>query len=196
MRQLGQYAAPRHVVAHLSDPHLIGGGLHYALSGWYRTDDAGDQWTEISGNLPSDFGFPIDVHAHEPDTIYVVPIKSDSEHFPPEGKLRVYRSKTGGNEWEPLTNGLPQRASLGMTGNAARRVDKEACFRVDAVHSPAVRRRAEHADAARRGVALDQHEALRPVFGGGEARVRASVRRAVARSLSSIHYPVTIKTTA
>ena len=73
-----------------------------------RTDNAGDQWTEISGNLPTDFGFPIQVHAHEPETIYVVPITSDSEHFPPEGKLRVYRSRTGGNEWEALTNGLPQ----------------------------------------------------------------------------------------
>ena len=73
-----------------------------------RSDDAGDNWREVSGNLPTDFGFPIDVHAHEPETIYVVPIKSDSEHFPPEGKLRVYRSRTGGNEWEPLTKGLPQ----------------------------------------------------------------------------------------
>jgi len=74
-----------------------------------RSDNAGDLWHEVSGNLPSDFGFPIDVHAHEPETIYVVPIKSDSEHYPPEGKLRVYRSKSGGNEWEALTNGLPQR---------------------------------------------------------------------------------------
>ncbi|MEO7912600.1 MAG: exo-alpha-sialidase [Roseiflexaceae bacterium] len=73
-----------------------------------RSDNAGDSWHEISGNLPSDFGFPIAVHAHEPDTIYVVPIKSDSEHFPPDGKLRVYRSRTGGNEWEALTSGLPQ----------------------------------------------------------------------------------------
>ena len=73
-----------------------------------RTDDAGDQWTEVSGNLPTDFGFPIDVHAHEPETVYVVPIESDSIHFPPEGKLRVYRSRSGGNEWEPLTRGLPQ----------------------------------------------------------------------------------------
>jgi hypothetical protein len=73
-----------------------------------RTDDAGDSWREVSGNLPSDFGFPIDVHPHEPETIYVVPIKSDSEHVPPDGKLRVYRSRTGGNEWEALTNGLPQ----------------------------------------------------------------------------------------
>lgn len=73
-----------------------------------RSDDAGDSWYEISGNLPSDFGFPIAIHAHEPETIYVVPIKSDSEHYPPEGKLRVYRSRTGGNEWEALTKGLPQ----------------------------------------------------------------------------------------
>jgi len=73
-----------------------------------RSDDAGENWHEVSGNLPSDFGFPIEVHAHEPKTIYVVPIKSDSEHFPPEGKLRVYRSKTGGDEWEALTKGLPQ----------------------------------------------------------------------------------------
>ena len=73
-----------------------------------RTDDAGDNWHEVSGNLPTDFGFVIDVHAQEPETIYVVPIKSDSEHFPLDGALRVYRSRTGGNEWEPLTKGLPQ----------------------------------------------------------------------------------------
>ena len=72
------------------------------------SDDAGDSWHEVSGNLPTDFGFPIEVHAHEPETIYVVPIKSDAEHYPPEGKLRVYRSRSGGNEWEPLTKGLPQ----------------------------------------------------------------------------------------
>jgi hypothetical protein len=74
-----------------------------------RSDDAGDNWKEVSGNLPTDFGFAIDVHAHEPETIYVVPIKSDSEHFVPDGKLRVFRSRTGGNEWEALTKGLPQK---------------------------------------------------------------------------------------
>jgi photosystem II stability/assembly factor-like uncharacterized protein len=73
-----------------------------------RSDDGGDQWTEVSGNLPSDFGFPIGVHAHEPETVYVVPITSDSHHYPPDGKLRVYRSRTGGTTWEALTNGLPQ----------------------------------------------------------------------------------------
>jgi photosystem II stability/assembly factor-like uncharacterized protein len=74
-----------------------------------RSDNAGEQWTEVSGNLPTDFGFPIDVHAHEPETIYVVPITSDSLHYPPEGRLRVYRSRTGGHEWEALTRGLPQK---------------------------------------------------------------------------------------
>jgi hypothetical protein len=74
-----------------------------------RTAAAGESWTEVSGNVPSDFGFPIVVHAHEPETIFVVPILSDSEHYPPEGKLRVFRSRSGGNEWEALTKGLPQR---------------------------------------------------------------------------------------
>jgi len=74
-----------------------------------RSDDGGERWTEVSGDLPSDFGFPIDVHAHEPETVYVVPILSDSLHYPPEGRLRVYRSRTGGGDWEPLTSGLPQK---------------------------------------------------------------------------------------
>jgi photosystem II stability/assembly factor-like uncharacterized protein len=73
-----------------------------------RSDNAGDSWQEVSGNLPTDFGFAVDIHAHEPDTVYVVPIKSDSEHYPPDGKLRVFRSRSGGNEWEPLSKGLPQ----------------------------------------------------------------------------------------
>src|SRR5437667_2663183 len=86
-------------------------GILFMQKHWdvLRSDDAGDNWKEVSGNLPTDFGFAIDVHAHEPETIYVVPIKSDSEHFVHEGKLRVYRSRTGGNQWEALTKGLPQK---------------------------------------------------------------------------------------
>ncbi|MGH3695072.1 MAG: WD40/YVTN/BNR-like repeat-containing protein [Pseudonocardiaceae bacterium] len=91
---------------HPSRPDVLFMQKHWDVM---RSDDAGESWHEISGDLPTDFGFPIDVHAHEPDTVYVVPIKSDSEHYPLDGKLRVYRSRTGGNEWEPLTNGLPQR---------------------------------------------------------------------------------------
>jgi len=95
-----------HIAMHPKRPNTLFMQKHWDVM---RSDDAGDSWREVSGNLPSDFGFPIDIHAHEPDTIYVVPIKSDSEHFPPDGKLRVYRSRTGGNEWEELTKGLPQR---------------------------------------------------------------------------------------
>jgi photosystem II stability/assembly factor-like uncharacterized protein len=93
------------IAMHRSRPDVLFMQKHWDVM---RSDDAGETWREVSGNLPTDFGFPIDVHAHEPETIYVVPIKSDSEHYLPEGKLRVYRSRTGGNEWEALTNGLPQ----------------------------------------------------------------------------------------
>ncbi|HLJ45611.1 MAG TPA: hypothetical protein VKU01_06375 [Bryobacteraceae bacterium] len=94
-----------HVAMHPSRPNVLFMQKHWDVM---RSDNAGDSWHEVSGNLPTDFGFVIDVHAHEPETIYVVPIKSDAYHYPPEGKLRVYRSRTGGNEWEPLANGLPQ----------------------------------------------------------------------------------------
>jgi BNR/Asp-box repeat len=93
------------IALHPSRPDVLFMQKHWDVM---RSDDAGDSWREVSGNLPTDFGFAIDVHAHEPETVYVVPIKSDSEHFPLDGKLRVYRSRTGGNEWEALTQGLPQ----------------------------------------------------------------------------------------
>jgi photosystem II stability/assembly factor-like uncharacterized protein len=93
------------IAMHPSRPDVLFMQKHWDVM---RSDNAGEMWQEVSGNLPSDFGFPIAVHAHEPETVYVVPIKSDSEHFPPDGKLRVYRSRTGGNEWEALTKGLPQ----------------------------------------------------------------------------------------
>jgi photosystem II stability/assembly factor-like uncharacterized protein len=94
------------IALHPSRPSTLFMQKHWDV---LRSDDSGDSWHKVSGNLPTDFGFPIGVHAHEPETVYVVPIKSDSEHFPPEGKLRVYRSRCGGNEWEPLTQGLPQK---------------------------------------------------------------------------------------
>ena len=94
-----------HVAMHPSRPDTLFMQKHWDVM---RSDNAGDRWHEVSGNLPTDFGFVIDVHAHEPETIYVAPIKSDSEHFVPDGKLRIYRSKSGGNDWEALTKGLPQ----------------------------------------------------------------------------------------
>lgn len=94
------------IARHPSRPDVLFMQKHWDVM---RSDNGGDSWSEVSGDLPSDFGFAIVVHAHEPDTVYVVPITSDSEHYVPGGRLRVYRSRTGGNECEPLTEGLPQR---------------------------------------------------------------------------------------
>ena len=114
-----------HVAMHPSRPGVLFMQKHWDVM---RSDDAGDNWHEVSGNLPSDFGFVVDIHAHEPETIYVVPIKSDSEHYPPEGKLRVYRSRNGGNEWEALTQGLPQNDCYVNVLRDAMAVDKlDAC---------------------------------------------------------------------
>jgi photosystem II stability/assembly factor-like uncharacterized protein len=95
-----------HIAAHPSRPDTLFMQKHWHVM---RSDNAGDRWTKVSGNLPTDFGFCIDVHAHEPETVYVVPIKSDSLHYPIDGALQVWRSRSGGNEWEPLTKGLPQK---------------------------------------------------------------------------------------
>ena len=94
------------IAMHRTRPHVLYMQKHWDVM---RSDDSGETWREVSGNLPTDFGFVIDVHGHDPETIYVVPIKSDSEHYPPDGSLRVFRSRNGGNEWEALTEGLPQR---------------------------------------------------------------------------------------
>ncbi len=110
-----------HVAMHPARPDSLFMQKHWDVM---RSDDAGDNWHEISGNLPTDFGFTIDVHAHEPETLYVVPIKSDSEHFPLDGMLRVYRSRSGGNEWEALTNGLPQKDCYVNVLRDAMSVDK------------------------------------------------------------------------
>ena len=109
------------IAFHPSNPDVLFMQKHWDV---LRSDNSGDNWHEVSGNLPSDFGFVIDVHAHEPETIYVVPIKSDSEHYPPDGKLRVYRSRNGGNEWEALTRGLPQSDCYVNVLRDAMAVDK------------------------------------------------------------------------
>jgi photosystem II stability/assembly factor-like uncharacterized protein len=113
------------IALHPSRPNVLFMQKHWDV---LRSDDSGDQWREVSGNLPTDFGFVIDVHAHEPETIYVVPIKSDSEHFPLDGQLRVYRSRSGGEEWEPLTKGLPQKDCYVNVLRDAMAVDRlDAC---------------------------------------------------------------------
>ena len=106
---------------HPSRPNVLFMQKHWDVM---RSDDGGDNWREVSGNLPTDFGFVIDVHAHDPETIYVVPIKSDMEHFPIDGKLQVHRSRSGGNEWEALTNGLPQENCYVNVLRDAMAVDK------------------------------------------------------------------------
>ena len=105
------------IAMHPSRPDVLFMQKHWDVM---RSDDAGDSWHEISGDLPTDFGFPIAVHAHEPDTVYVVPITSDSDHFPPDGRLRVYRSRTGGDEWEPLTDGPAAGSTATSTCCATR----------------------------------------------------------------------------
>jgi photosystem II stability/assembly factor-like uncharacterized protein len=108
------------IAMHPSRPEVLFMQKHWDVM---RSDNCGDSWYEVSGNLPTDFGFPIAVHSHEPETIYVIPIKSDSEHFPPDGKLRVYRSRNGGNEWQALTDGLPQENSYVNVLRSALAVD-------------------------------------------------------------------------
>ncbi len=110
-----------HIAAHPGRPDVLFMQKHWDVM---RSNDAGDNWHEVSGNLPTDFGFAIDVHAHEPETLYVVPIKSDAEHFVPDGKLRVFRSRTGGNDWEPLNRGLPDRDCYVNVLRDAMAVDK------------------------------------------------------------------------
>jgi photosystem II stability/assembly factor-like uncharacterized protein len=110
-----------HVAMHPARPDVLYMQKHWDVM---RSDDAGDHWHKVSGNLPTDFGFVIDVHAHQPETIYVVPIKSDSEHFPIDGKLRVYRSRSGGTEWEELSKGLPEKNCYVNVLRDAMAVDK------------------------------------------------------------------------
>jgi photosystem II stability/assembly factor-like uncharacterized protein len=109
------------IAQHGAQPNVLFMQKHWDV---LRSDDAGDNWHEVSGNLPTDFGFVITINSHEPETVYVVPIKSDSEHYPLKGHLRVYRSKSGGNEWEAMTKGLPQRNCYVNVLRGAMSVDK------------------------------------------------------------------------
>jgi photosystem II stability/assembly factor-like uncharacterized protein len=76
--------------------------------GLYRSDDRGETWTDVANGVPSDFGFPMAIHPHDPDTAWIVPLESDQFRCTPEGKLRVYRTRDGGARWEPQADGLPQ----------------------------------------------------------------------------------------
>jgi len=97
------------VVRHSSNPSRMFLQHHWGV---YRSDDAGDSWTDIGKGLPSDFGFAMEIDPHEANTVYIIPIESDEFRCTPEGKLRVYRTRNGGESWEPLTEGLPQQDAL------------------------------------------------------------------------------------
>jgi photosystem II stability/assembly factor-like uncharacterized protein len=93
------------VVRHPSKPDRMFLQHHWGV---YRSDNAGDSWQDIGKGLPSDFGFAMEMDPHDANTVYIIPIESDEFRCTPEAKLRVYRTKNGGDSWEPLTKGLPQ----------------------------------------------------------------------------------------
>jgi photosystem II stability/assembly factor-like uncharacterized protein len=94
------------VVQHPARPGRLFLQNHWGL---YRSDDWGDSWTDIANGVPSDFGFAMQMHPHDPETVYIVPLESDQFRCVPEAKLRVYRTRDGGGSWEPLSKGLPQK---------------------------------------------------------------------------------------
>ncbi|HZI56652.1 MAG TPA: hypothetical protein VFF39_07740, partial [Verrucomicrobiae bacterium] len=97
------------IVQHPAKPERLFLQNHWGL---YRSDDAGNSWKDIANGVPSDFGFCMVIHPHDPDTVYIVPIESDEYRCTPEGKLRVYRTRNAGASWEPLTHGLPQKNAM------------------------------------------------------------------------------------
>jgi hypothetical protein len=97
------------IARHPSRPERLFLQNHWGL---YRSDDAGNSWKDIANGVPSDFGFCMAAHPHDPDTVYIVPIESDEYRCTPEGKLRVYRTQNAGASWEPMTRGLPQKDAL------------------------------------------------------------------------------------
>src|SRR5262249_47068127 len=97
------------IVQHPAQPQRLFLQNHWGL---YRSDDGGNSWTDIANGVPSDFGFCMAIHPHDPDTVYIVPIESDEYRCTPEGKMRVYRTRDAGESWEPLVRGLPQKNAL------------------------------------------------------------------------------------
>ncbi len=77
--------------------------------GLYRSDDGGESWKDIANGVPSDFGFAMVMHPHNPDCVYILPVESDEFRCTADGRLRVYRTRNAGASWEPLMRGLPQK---------------------------------------------------------------------------------------
>jgi len=110
------------VVRHPSKPDRLFLQHHFGL---YRSDDAGDTWREAASGVPSDFGFAMAIHPRNTETVYIVPLQSDEFRCPPEGKLRVYRTRDGARSWKPLARGLPQEDCYDTVLRDALTVDRE-----------------------------------------------------------------------
>jgi photosystem II stability/assembly factor-like uncharacterized protein len=110
------------VVRHAARPERLYLQNHWGL---YRSDDAGDSWQDIARDVPSDFGFCIAIHPHDPETAYIVPLESDEFRCTPEGKLRVYRTRDGGGSWQALSEGLPQQDAFETVLRDAMGTDQE-----------------------------------------------------------------------
>jgi len=96
------------IVRHPQRPQRLFLQNHWGL---YRSEDDADTWQDVAHGLPSDFGFAMAVHPHDPDCVFIVPMESDEFRCTPEGKCRVYRTRNAGDSWEPLTRGLPQQGA-------------------------------------------------------------------------------------
>lgn len=103
------------IAAHPSAPQRMFAQNHHGV---YRSDDGGDRWVSIAEGLPADFGFPIVVHPHRPDTVFTFPLVADGERIPPRGEARVWRSDDAGATWAPSRAGLPDGFFAGVMRDA------------------------------------------------------------------------------
>lgn len=95
-----------HLQLHPDKPDVLYQQNH---CGVYRSDNGGRDWLDLCEGLPSRFGFPLQIHSHDPDTIYVVPEESPDFRCPVDGAFAVFRSRNRGEQWERLDNGLPNK---------------------------------------------------------------------------------------
>ena len=109
------------IVQHPSRPDRLFLQNHWGL---YRSDDGGDSWKDVARGVPSDFGFCMAMHPHDPDTVFILPIESDGFRCTPEGKLRVYRTRDAGKSWKPLARGLPQKDAFETVLRDAMSLDR------------------------------------------------------------------------
>src|SRR3712207_2223094 len=95
------------VAVDAGDPMRMYAQNHFGV---FRTDDGGGTWSSIAEGLPADFGFPIATSPRAPGTAWVVPLVADVQRVPPEGRLRVHRTRDGGQSWTAARDGLPDGA--------------------------------------------------------------------------------------